>query len=107
MRFIISFTAITSLSFTFIIVLAALAAKKDYNNIFPFTNGFLNPSTDQLIINTNNFINLKLIALNKLFKIIFFTKLITNLTNKVRGYNLNYSHNYILQTLKAVIAVNP
>ena len=111
---IISFTTITSLSFTFIIVLTASVAKRDYNNIFSLTNGFLNPSADQLKdiknkafstllnapllgkISINGLTNLKLIALNKLFKVVFFTKLVTNLTNKVSGYDLSNSHDYIL-----------
>ena len=124
MHSIISFTAIISLSFTFTIILAAFAAKRDYNNVFPLTNGFLNPSMDQLkdiknrafstplnapllgIISTNNFTNLKLIALNKLFKVIFFTEFITNLINKVSSYDFSYSYNYILQILEAVVAVS-
>jgi hypothetical protein len=114
MHFIISFTTITSLSFTFIIILAAPAAKRDYSNIFLFTNSFLNPSADQLEdiknrafgtllnapllgkISINGLTNLKLIILNKLFKIVFFTEFITNLTNKVSGYNFSNSYNYIL-----------
>jgi hypothetical protein len=114
MRFIISFAAITSLSFTFIIILAAPVAKRDYSNVFPLTNGFLNPNADQLEdiknrafgtllnapllgkISTDSLTNLKLITLNKLFEVVFFTKLITNLTNKVSGYNLGDGHDYIL-----------
>ena len=112
--FIIFFTAVISLSFTFIIVLAAPAAKRDYSNIFLFINSFPNPSTAQLqdiknrafstllntpllgIISIDSLTNLKLITLNELFKVIFFTKLVTNLTNKVSGYDLSYSYNYIL-----------
>ena len=45
---IISLAAITGLSFTSAIVLAALAAKRDYSNVFLLTDGFLNPSTVQL-----------------------------------------------------------
>ena len=125
MHFIISLAVITSLSLISVIVSAALAVKRDYNNVFLLTDSFLNPSTAQLqdiknrafstLLNTllldtisiNSLINLKLIALNELFKIIFFTKLITNLTNKVSGYDFSYSYNYILQTLKTVLIINP
>ena len=48
------------------------------------------------IISMDSLTNLKLIALNKLFEVIFFTKLITNLTNKVSDYDLGYGHDYIL-----------
>ena len=114
MRSIISLTAITGLSLISAIVSAALAAKRDYSNVFLLINGFLNPSTAQLqnienrafstllnapllgTISTDSFTNLKLITLNKLFKVIFFTKLVANLTNKVNGYDLSYSHNHIL-----------
>ena len=114
MRFIIPFTAVTSLSFTSVIVSAAPAAKRDYSNVFPLTDGFPNPSTAQLqdiknrafgtllnaprlgIISTDGLTNLKLIALNELFKVAFFTELIANLTNRVSGYDFGYGHNYIL-----------
>jgi hypothetical protein len=42
---IISLTVVTGLSLTSVIVSAALAAKRDYNNVFLLINGFLNPST--------------------------------------------------------------
>ena len=111
---IISLTAITSLFFTFTIVLAAFTVKRDYSNIFLLTDGFPNPNADQLeniknrafstllnasllgIISTDSFTNLKFIALNKLFEIVFLIKLVANLTNKVSGYNFGYSYNYIL-----------
>ena len=121
----ISFAAVISLSLAFTIVLAALAAKRDYSNIFLLTNSFPNPSAGQLedienkafstllnapplsTISTNSLTNLKLIALNELFEVAFFTKLVANLTNKINSYDLNYGHDYILQTLKAVVTVNP
>lgn len=43
---IISLIAVTSLFFTFIIVLATPVAKRDYSNVFPLTDGFPNPNTD-------------------------------------------------------------
>ena len=124
MRSIISLAAVTSLSFTFIIVLAAFAAKRDYSNVFLFINGFLNLSADQLkniknrafsilsnapplgIISTDSLTNLKFIALNELFKVAFFTKLVINFTNKVSSYNFSYGYNYILQILEAVVIVS-
>ena len=45
MRSIISFTAVTGLSFISVIVSAALAAKRDYSNVFLLIDGFPNPST--------------------------------------------------------------
>lgn len=46
------------------------------------------------IISTNSLTNLKLIAINKLFKVAFFTKLIANFTNKVSGYDFSYNYDY-------------
>ena len=124
-RFIISLAAVTGLSLISAIVSAALAAKRDYSNVFPLTDGFLNPSTAQLqnienrafgtllnapplgTISMDGFTNLKLIALNELFEVVFFIELVTNLTNKVSGYDLSYGYNYVLQTLKAVLTVSP
>ena len=121
---IISFATITGLFLTSAIISADSAAKRDYNNIFPLTDGFLNPSAAQFqniknrafgtlsnapppdTISMNSLTNLKLIALNKLFEVTFFTKLVTNFINKVSGYNFSYSHNYILQTLEAVLTVS-
>jgi hypothetical protein len=48
--------------------------------------------------------NLKLIALNELFEVAFFTELVWNITNKVSGYELGYSNEYVLDTLKAIVA---
>ena len=48
MHSIISFTAVTGLSLTSTIILAALAAKRDYSNVFLFINSFLNPNIAQL-----------------------------------------------------------
>ena len=124
MHSIISLTAVTGLSFIFIIVLAALAAKRDYGNVFLLINSFLNFNAAQLqniknrafstlsnapppsTISMDSLTNLKLITLNKLFEVVFFTKLIANFTNKVSGYNLGYSYNYILQILEAVFVVS-
>jgi hypothetical protein len=50
---------------------------------------------------------LKLITLNKLFKVAFFTKLVINLTNKVNSYDFSYGYGYVLQTLEAVLTVSP
>lgn len=44
MRFIIFFVTITGLFFTSVIVLAALAAKRDYGNVFSLIDGFPNPN---------------------------------------------------------------
>ena len=45
MRSIISL-AVTSLSLTSTIISATPAAKRDYGNVFPLTDSFLNPSAD-------------------------------------------------------------
>jgi hypothetical protein len=122
MRSIISLAAVTGLSLTSAIVSAAPAAKRDYGNVFPLTDGFPNPSANQLkdienrafgtlsnapppgTISTDGLTNLKLIALNELFEVAFFTELVANLTNKVSGYDLGYGHDFVLQTLEAVVA---
>ncbi len=114
MHSIISLITITGLSLIFTIISAALATKRNYGNIFLLTNNFPNLSVDQLkdiknrgsstllnapplgTISTDSLTNLKLITLNKLFEVVFFIKLIANLTNKVNDYDLNYGHNYIL-----------
>lgn len=125
MRSIISLAAVTGLSLTSAIVSAAPAAKRDYGNVFPLSDGFPNPSAAQLTdienrafgtlsnapppgtISTDGLTNLKLIALNELFEVAFFTELVANLTNKVSGYDLGYGHDFVLQTLEAVVAVSP
>ena len=125
MRSIISLAAVTGLSLTSAIVSAAPAAKRDYGNVFPLADGFPNPSAAQLTdienrafgtlsnapppttISTDGLTNLKLIALNELFEVAFFTELVANLTNKVSGYDLGYGHDFVLQTLEAVVAVSP
>ena len=111
---IISLATVTGLFLTSTIVLAAPTAKRNYSNIFLLTDGFPDSSAAQFqnienrafgtlsnapplgTISMDGLTNLKLIALNKLFKVTFFTKLVANLINKVSGYDFGYSHNYIL-----------
>jgi hypothetical protein len=49
---------------------------------------------------------LKLIALNELFEVAFFTELVFNVTNKDRGYDLGHGqgHEYVLDALNSIVA---
>lgn len=92
------------------------------NVYFPLSNGFPNPSQDQLLqiqssahgtlqngspppkLSLEGITNLKLIALNELFEIAYFTELVYNITNKVTGYDLGHGHDYVLESLIAIVA---
>ena len=101
--------------------LFSLASAAPFN--FPLPNGFPNPSTDSLKqiqlqaqgtlsnatppanVSADGLTNLKLIALNEIFEVAFFTELVQNITNRVQGYHLeDYDREYVLKSLKAVIA---
>ncbi|OCK81590.1 late sexual development protein [Lepidopterella palustris CBS 459.81] len=117
--------AVAGLSLTSSLVSAAPVAKRDGfpgGAVFPLADGFPTPNTDQLntiqkqafgtlpngpppaTISTDGLTNLKLIALNEVFEVAFFTELVYNLTNKLPGYDLDYAHDFVTDTLKAVIA---
>jgi hypothetical protein len=90
-------------------------------NYFPLQNGFPNPNRDGQItiqdgahgtlpngpppsaLSADGVTNLKLIALNELFEVAFFTELIYNVTNKVSGYDLGMGHDYMLDSLNAIL----
>jgi hypothetical protein len=90
-------------------------------NYFPLQNGFPNPNRDGEItiqdgahgtmpngppppaLSAEGITNLKLIALNELFEVAFFTELIYNVTNKVSGYDLGMGHDYMLDSLNAIV----
>lgn len=90
-------------------------------NYFPLQNGFPNPSRDgeitiqdgahgtlpngppPLALSAEGVTNLKLIALNELFEVAFFTELIYNVTSKVSGYDLGMGHDYMLDSLNAIV----
>lgn len=90
-------------------------------NYFPLPNGFPNPNRDGEItiqdgahgtlpngppppaLSAEGVTNLKLIALNELFEVAFFTELIYNVTNKISGYDLEVDHDYILDSLNAIV----
>ncbi|RMZ70786.1 sexual development [Pyrenophora seminiperda CCB06] len=92
------------------------------NVYFPLANGFPNPNQEAILdiqkdghgtlpngpppptISPDGVINLKLIALNELFEVAFFSELVFNLTNKVDGYNLGREHDYVVDSLKAIVA---
>ncbi|KNG44448.1 late sexual development protein [Stemphylium lycopersici] len=121
MRFsILSATAITA-------SLASAApinkrSSPDTSTYFPLANGFPNPSQEAILriqkdghgtlpngpppatISPDGVINLKLIALNELFEVAFFTELMSNLTNKVSGYDLGDRHGYVVEAIKAIVA---
>ncbi|KAH8728223.1 hypothetical protein GQ44DRAFT_724744 [Phaeosphaeriaceae sp. PMI808] len=107
------------------VVSAAPAAKRDFspdNVYFPLSNGFPNPSQIQTLqiqkeghgtlpngppppkLSPEGITNLKLIALNELFEVAYFTELVYNVTNKVHGYDLGYGHEYVLDSLKSIVA---
>jgi|SRR5690242_19829425 len=90
-------------------------------NYFPLPNGFPNPNRDGEItiqdgahgtlpngppppaLSAEGVTNLKLIALNELFEVAFFTELIYNVTNKVSGYDLGMGYDYMLDSLNAIV----
>ncbi|KAJ4320415.1 hypothetical protein N0V94_003386 [Neodidymelliopsis sp. IMI 364377] len=90
-------------------------------NYFPLANGFPNPNREDEIqiqdsahgtlpngppppaLSAEGVTNLKLIALNELFEVAFFTELIYNVTNKVSGYDLGMGHDYMLDSLNAIL----
>ena len=94
---------------------------------FPSPDGFPSPSDEQLkqiqitsqgtlpngpapaSVSPEGLTNLKLLALNEIFEVAFFTQLLSNITNKVDGYDIGaerYDVNYITKSLQAVIAVS-
>jgi hypothetical protein len=115
------YTAVLAVAFTS----AAPTTKREFspNNVyFPLSNGFPNPSAAQTLqiekdahgtlpngpppstLSAEGITNLQLIALNELFEVAFFTELVYNLTNKVTGYDLGYGHEYVLDSLNAIVA---
>jgi hypothetical protein len=116
---------IYSAAFAANFVSAAPAAKREFspdNVYFPLSNGFPNPNQAQTIqiqkdahgtlsngpppatLSAEGITNLQLVALNELFEVAFFTELVYNLTNKVPGYDLGYGHEYVLDSLNAIVA---
>ena len=103
------------------ITFAAPVNKRDYAP-FPLANGFPNPNQEAILqiqkdghgtlpngpppptISPDGVINLKLIALNELFEVAFFTELMANVTDKAPGYDLGDRQGYIIESLKAIIA---
>lgn len=104
---------------------AALPAKRAVNvNEFPLSDGFPNPDSSQLMdieqraqgtlpngpppatISEAGLNNLRVIALNELFEVAFFSELLTNVTNGVTGYQVNDAaeKEFILKALTAVRA---
>lgn len=105
--------------------IAVPAGERDsspYKVVFPLPNGFPDPSPDQIIriqqdahgtlpngppppkLSDEGITNLKLIALNELFEVAYFTELVCNLTNKVQGFDLGSDHAYVLESLSAIVA---
>ncbi|KAF2715675.1 late sexual development protein [Pleomassaria siparia CBS 279.74] len=117
---LVSFTALMAG-----IVSAMPTAKREMSPdgvYFPLSNGFPNPSTDATMqiqmdahgtlpngpppssLSPEGTTNLKLIALNEIFEVAYFSELVYNVTNKVQGYDLGYGHEYVLDALKAIVA---
>jgi hypothetical protein len=118
-------TIIYSATLAASLISAAPASKREFspdNVYFPLENGFPNPSEAQTYqiqieahgtlpngppppqLSPEGITNLKLIALNELFEVAYFTELVYNLTNKVAGYDLGYGHEYVLDSLHAIVA---
>jgi hypothetical protein len=90
-------------------------------NYFPLQNGFPNPNREGEIsiqdgahgtlpngppppkLSAEGLTNLKLIALNELFEVAFFTELVYNITNNVSGYDLGMDHDYMLDSINAIV----
>jgi hypothetical protein len=107
------------------LTLAAPAAKREEfspdNVYFPLKNGFPNVEQAAIIeiqdgahgtlpngppppaLSPEGATNLKLIALNELFEVAFFTELVYNVSTKVSGYDLGYGHDYVLDSLNAIV----
>jgi hypothetical protein len=107
------------------------------SNPFPLSDGFPQPSQQQLnqieenafgtlpnatppaTISNQGLTNLRLIAVNELFEVAFFTDLLYNITNNVPGYQIPDSsansadstmideREILIKTLTAVQAVSP
>lgn len=107
------------------LVSAAPTTKREFsidNVYFPLANEFPNPSQEQILqiqgeghgtlpngppppaLSPEGTTNLKLIALNEIFEVAYFTELVYNLTNKVSGFDLGYGHEYVLDSLNAIVA---
>ena len=92
------------------------------NSYFPLQNGFPNPSADQTrqieteaegilpngppppTLSPDGVTNLKLIALNELFEVAYFSELVSNVSSKLPGYDLGRGHDYVLDALNAIVA---
>jgi acid stress-induced BolA-like protein IbaG/YrbA len=122
MRSIISIAAFAALAS------AAPTNSKHYKDFspdskyFPLANGFPTPSPDAVAtiqkqafgtlpngpapakISAGGIQALKLIALNEIFEVAYFTELAYNITNKAPGYDVGKSHDYVLATINAIIA---
>jgi len=91
--------------------------------VFPLSDGFPNPSADQVKeieqkalgtlsnatpppnASADGLVSLRLIALNELFEVAYFSDLIYNITNNVKGYNFKTpkSRDFVLKSLTAVL----
>lgn len=105
--------------------MAAPSGKREstHDNVtFPLPNGFPNPNPEQLLqiqkeahgtlpngppppkLSDQGVTNLKLIALNELFEVAYFTQLVHNVTSKAPGYDLGSDETYVVDTLTAILA---
>lgn len=89
---------------------------------FPLANGFPNPSQSAInqiqkdaqgtlpngapppSMTPEGLTNLKLIALNELFEVAFFTELAANISSRAPGYDLGEKQGYVLDAIKAIVA---
>ena len=95
---------------------------------FPLPDGFPNPSPAQLaviqkeaqgtlpdgplpkVVKKAGITTLQLLALNEIFEVAYFTELLSNVTNSVKGYDVNslkpLDKKYVVDALTAVVNVS-
>jgi hypothetical protein len=116
---------LSAVAFTVSLTSAAPTGTREFspdNVYFPLANGFPNPSQEVLeeinrdahgtlpnggpppSLSDAGATNLKLIALNELFEVAFFSELRYNLTNKVEGYDLGPESEYTLDVVNSIVA---
>ncbi|KAF2816103.1 uncharacterized protein BDZ99DRAFT_433042 [Mytilinidion resinicola] len=120
MRSVFSMAAVAGMALTSFVSAAPIESRD--SPAFPLSDGFPNPSGAQILqiqqraggtlpngkgappVSEDGLISLRLIALNELFEVAFFTELYQNLTTKVPGYDLGNGHQFILDAIEAVVA---
>lgn len=124
MRSIFNFAAAV-LGLTSSLVAASPAARSVVRKLLPLDDGFPTPNSNQLKqiqqnalgtlpngppppnISADGLINLRLVAANELFEVAYFSDLLNNVTNSVKGYEIDGNNkDFVIKTLTAVLAVS-